>query len=130
MPIDITTEKLISAAEYARMRPTGRNGRPMHLATAYRHFSPGVNGIALEHVKFGGQTYTSVEAVQRFAERLTSARDALRSGAPISPAPPTAFAGRSAFRRGREDKRTEQRLDAAGISTAAGRRKGDKTGVR
>jgi hypothetical protein len=34
--------------------------------------SRGVRGVRLEGVKVGGTTYTSVEALQRFAERLSA----------------------------------------------------------
>jgi hypothetical protein len=72
MAIDVSTEKLISLAEYTKLRPLGRNQRPMSLATAYRHVYRGVRGFRLEHVRFGGNNLTSVEAVQRFVERLTA----------------------------------------------------------
>jgi hypothetical protein len=75
MAIDISAEQLITPAQYTRMRPPGRNGRPMNIATAYRHIFQGVRGVRLEHVKIGGGTYTSIEAVQRFVERLTQVRD-------------------------------------------------------
>lgn len=74
MSIDISAETLISPTDYLKLRPAGRNGKPMHIATFYRHVLRGIRGIRLEHVRLGGQIYTSSEAVQRFAERLTEAR--------------------------------------------------------
>src|SRR4051794_26984473 len=102
--IDVATETLITPKQYAKMRPEGRNGRPMNLATVYRHFNPGVRGIRLEHVKFGGNTYTSIEAVRRFAERLTDAW----SGQTI----PTSTPVRSAARRARDLAKADSEVDA------------------
>jgi hypothetical protein len=108
MAIDITTETLITPREYARMRPVGRNGRPMALSTVYRHFHVGVGGRKLETVKFGGQIYTSVEAVRRFLDHLTEGRP---SGAE-SPLPPTLpAASRTSDRRGKDADRDAEALD-------------------
>jgi hypothetical protein len=115
MTIDIVNEKLISPTEYTKMRPSGRNGRPMSLATVYRHMFQGVKGIRLEHVKIGGNTYTSVEAVQRFVERLTSAR----AGTPTAPAgtsPPTPPpAPRTPSARARAITQADRELERLGI---------------
>jgi hypothetical protein len=83
MAIDITAETLITPKQYTRMRPPGRNGRPMHISTFYRHMADG-----LEFVKIGGNVYTSIEAVKRFVERSTLARSG--SSAVIPPATPAA----------------------------------------
>jgi hypothetical protein len=82
MPIDIATETLIPLKGYCRMRPAGRNGRPMHPSTAYRHVFQGVRGVRLEHVNWGGNIYTSVEAVHRFLDRLNGAPAAARRPVP------------------------------------------------
>jgi hypothetical protein len=71
MPIDIALETLIPPLEVTRLRPVGRNGRPMHISTVYRHFFIGVRGVRLEYIRFGGNLYTSLEAVQRFTAALT-----------------------------------------------------------
>jgi hypothetical protein len=106
MAIDLTSERLITPTEYTRMRPPGRNGRPMHVATAYRHIFPGVRGVRLEHVKIGGNTYTSVEAVQRFADRLTLASERAVEAAP---------APRSPRARRRAVERAEAELSRLGV---------------
>src|SRR4051794_36942641 len=71
--INVNAEDLVSFAEAARMRPPGRNGRPMHTDTVRRHALKGIRGVRLEHVRLGGSLYTSRQATQRFAERLTAA---------------------------------------------------------
>ena len=70
--IDIHHEQLISLAQAARLRPRGRRGRPLHPSTIYRWISRGIRGIRLEATRFGGTFYTSREAMQRFADRLTA----------------------------------------------------------
>jgi hypothetical protein len=71
--IDTTTEHLISLNEVAAYLPS-RNGpgKKLALSTIQRWISPGMYGVALESVKIGGGTYTSREAVQRFAEALSA----------------------------------------------------------
>ncbi len=64
--IDIATERLLTLKEAAAFLP-----RRPHLATMYRWMSRGIQGVRLERVKCGGTTYTSIEALQRFAEHLS-----------------------------------------------------------
>ena len=71
--IDIHTEALITLKAAARLRPPGRNNRPTHVSTLYRWVRCGVGGVRLEAVRLGGAFVTSREALQRFADRLTSA---------------------------------------------------------
>ena len=72
--IDIEREHLLTPAEAARRLPRSRRGRAVHKSTIFRWISRGLRGeIRLEAVKVGGQTFTSVEALQRFADRLTLA---------------------------------------------------------
>ncbi len=70
MAIDIHTEGLLTAHTAARTLPT----RPHH-STIYRWFRRGSRGVRLESVMLGGTRYTSREALQRFAERVTAAAD-------------------------------------------------------
>ena len=71
MAIDASTEQVVSLHVYRRIRPPGRNGRPMHISTAYRHALDGVRGVRLETVRIGGTLYTSREAIQRFLDRVS-----------------------------------------------------------
>ncbi|MEQ8763208.1 MAG: DUF1580 domain-containing protein [Planctomycetota bacterium] len=50
-----------------------------HLATVYRWTTRGLQGIVLESVQIGGKRYTSLEAIQRFIERLSSSEKGERS---------------------------------------------------
>lgn len=66
MPIDITSETVISLAEAAQSLP----GRPS-ITTLWRWYARGVKGIKLETAMVGGKRFTSREAVQRFSDALT-----------------------------------------------------------
>lgn len=65
------SETLCSLSEAARLRPLRKDGRATHLSTVYRWISRGIHGVTLESIRIGGTTYTSKEALQRFANRLT-----------------------------------------------------------
>ena len=100
--IDISREQLISLAQAAKLRPCGRRGRPLHPATMYRWISRGIRGVRLEFIRLGGTLYTSREAMQRFADRLTAGS--------LATTPPT-----EATQGSKEIERIERELDAAGI---------------
>jgi hypothetical protein len=69
---DIHAEHLLTMREASRLFPGSRQGRPTHVATVHRWATRGIRGIRLEAVRIGGCLYTSREAMQRFAERLTT----------------------------------------------------------
>ena len=71
--IDISNEHLISLREVPRHLPHRPTGHRVHISAVYRWMTRGISGIHLESVKIGGTTYTSKEALQRFADRLSSA---------------------------------------------------------
>lgn len=77
-------------------------GRP-HAATIFRWHQRGIKGVRLETYVVGGKRYTSKEALRRFIERTTEARD----GAPVEQAP--------SRRRQAEISKAEAELAAAGI---------------
>ena len=68
--IDLATETLISFADACELLPRRRAGRPAHPATLYRWAKPGLRGVRLETIQVGGSLCTSVEALQRFFDRL------------------------------------------------------------
>jgi hypothetical protein len=75
--IDLATEHRIGLHEGAKLYPSFREGRPTHVSTVLRHITKGVrlpDGqiVHLEGARLGGRWITSVEAVQRFMERLTA----------------------------------------------------------
>ena len=73
--IDISTETVIPLREAPRHLPARPNGKRVHISACYRWISRGVRGVHLESIKIGGSTYTSIEALQRFADRLSGAGD-------------------------------------------------------
>lgn len=87
--IDIATEHLLTMAQAARLRPGSRQGRPTHPSTIVRYIQRGIRGHRLEAVRLGGTLYTSREALQRFAERLTAAAPTTVPPAsrPVAPPP-------------------------------------------
>lgn len=63
MAIDITKERLLKMPQAAAFFPV----RPS-LCTIWRWRTKGVRGRKLESVVIGGTPYTSVEAIERFAQ--------------------------------------------------------------
>ena len=68
---DIHNEAVISIREALRHLPRRPTGKRVHISAVYRWVSRGVRGIILESIRIGGTTYTSIEALQRFADRLS-----------------------------------------------------------
>ncbi len=67
--IDLSAEKLIRAQDVPKLLPPRHTGKPVHVSAVYRWIQRGVQGVRLEYIKIGGTTYTSKEALQRFANR-------------------------------------------------------------
>lgn len=83
MPIDISRERVVTFREAAKdYCPRRRHGRKPHISTFYRWARQG-----LETIRVGGQLCTSVEALQRFFDRLSGSNN---------PNPPAAAAPRRA----------------------------------
>jgi hypothetical protein len=68
--VDIAQETLIPLREVPRRLPPRPNGKRVHISACYRWIQRGVRGVKLEAIRIGGTTYTSVEALQRFADHL------------------------------------------------------------
>ena len=66
--IDIAKEKVIRLNEVPKILPGNRHGKKINIATVYRWAKRGSNGRWLETVRIGGLLYTSIEALQRFAQ--------------------------------------------------------------
>lgn len=98
--IEIQTEQVLSLSEAARHLPRRRAGKRPHVATLYRWAKYGVRGVMLETLQVGGTLCTSVEALQRFCNRLSGDEPDVR---------PTNS-------RRRDIERAEQELKRAGIS--------------
>jgi len=68
--IDIEHETLLAIRDVPDRLPRKPSGKRIHISAVYRWMSAGVGGgVRLESIKLGGTTYTSVEALQRFADR-------------------------------------------------------------
>lgn len=75
--IDIATESLFPLSELPDHWPLMPGGRRLHRSVGYRYASKGVgpSRVRLETVVMGSTRYTSAQAVQRFAEALTTEQD-------------------------------------------------------
>jgi Protein of unknown function (DUF1580) len=82
--IDISTETVLSPAEARNRLPARRAGKRPDIATIYRWMQIGCRGIRLEFIVIGGTRCTSLEALQRFFDRLTEAAE---PSAPAIPPP-------------------------------------------
>ncbi len=74
--IDIHEETVVRLADAPSHLPSRRGGKRLHIATLYRWSQRGCRGIKLETVQVGGTLCTSLEALQRFCDRLTAGDDA------------------------------------------------------
>jgi hypothetical protein len=73
--IDLTRETLIPIRAVPGHLPRRPSGKKLHVSAVYRWLQRGVGGVRLESVKVGGTTYTSVEAIARFAQASRAATD-------------------------------------------------------
>jgi len=69
--IDIKKEKVVSFSEACEFLPRRRAGRNPNPATLYNWAKKGIRGIRLETIRIGGTLCTSIEALQRFFDRLS-----------------------------------------------------------
>ena len=105
---DLTQETLLTFAQAARLFPPARLGRPVNISTIWRWCMkgvrvPGVGVVRLEHIRIGGRTLTSREAISRFAARQTPATE------------DTTPRLRTPGQRRRASERAERELDRIGI---------------
>lgn len=105
MAIDIEFETLITLSEASRRLPNHPS-----VTTLWRWWQRGVKGHKLETAQIGGKRYTSVEALQRFVDRLSASEEA--------PAKPALSQKQAERQRKSRLKNAEQRLAAAGIPVA------------
>jgi hypothetical protein len=106
--IDITLEKPITFTDAASQFPSRHPGRPLSPMTIWR-WAEGIGtpgGIRLDTVYLNGGRYTSLEAVNRFAQAVTAARQNQRTTP--TPAPPP-----TSKQRRRELAQVDTKLDKA-----------------
>lgn len=111
--IDIATERRLYLHAAIKLYPLSHTGRPVHISTVLRHITKGVrlpNGeiVRLEGARLGGRWITSVEAVQRFMERLTA-------GMLSDPCVASSPTIRTTRQRHRDLKRVDDELAQAGF---------------
>jgi hypothetical protein len=108
--IDFSGERTLSLAAAARLLPPGRRGRPVTLSCVLRWVLDGVKTpqgiVRLEAVRLGGRWLTSVEALERFADRQTPKFD---------PDAVTAPTPRTSAQCHRASERVERELNRLGI---------------
>ncbi|TWU44143.1 hypothetical protein Q31b_16790 [Novipirellula aureliae] len=76
MAIDVFNEEVVSLSEATKRLPKVRNGKKLHLSTLFRWAQAGKIAndgmrVRLETIQVGGTKCTSLEAMQRFFDRLT-----------------------------------------------------------
>lgn len=100
--LDLQAEHVVNLSDATRHLPKRPGGKKPHVATLYRWATRGLRGIRLETIRVGGTLCTSLEALQRFCERLSDGTS-----------PPIARVTSAARRRAVE--RAELMLDRIGI---------------
>jgi hypothetical protein len=68
--IDLAHETIVSLADAPAHLPDRRGGKRPHVSCMYRWAQRGLRGVRLETLQCGGTKVTSLEALQRFFERL------------------------------------------------------------
>jgi hypothetical protein len=105
MAIDLKSETIIDLKRQAgAYLGVGRNGRPPHHSFLIRAVTRGINGQKLEALRVGSRWITSVEALQRWADRQTA-------GALPTPG----VGGSTPARRRAAAERAERELDRLGF---------------
>lgn len=74
--IDIAREHTITLSQVPEHLPPTGGGGKVHVKSVYRWVQRGLRGIRLECLQVGGRRCTSVEALQRFFDRLTASSGA------------------------------------------------------
>lgn len=72
MAIDSNREKLISLTEAAKLLPKRRQGKRPHVTCLYRWTTHGCRGVVLESIQVGATRCTSMEALDRFFQSLST----------------------------------------------------------
>lgn len=70
--IQLTSETVVSFTQATRHVPSRRAGKKCAVQTLHRWSKNGYRGIKLESIRVGGTLCTSLEAIQRFCEALSS----------------------------------------------------------
>lgn len=82
--IRIGDNNLVPLSQVPKLLPVRASGKPVHISAVYRWVQRGVRGTRLETLKVGGTTYTTLEALQRFAEAATRAGQEASGGGGVA----------------------------------------------
>lgn len=63
----------LTLAEAARLLPSSKSGRPVSIPTIWRWCVHGINGVRLEHLRFGKRIVVTAEALDAFGKALAEA---------------------------------------------------------
>jgi hypothetical protein len=69
--IDISSEDVFPLNQAPRHLPKRRKGKRAAISTPYRWAQRGLRGVRLETIQVGNTKCTSLQALQRFFDRLT-----------------------------------------------------------
>jgi hypothetical protein len=103
--LDLASEKIIFLTDAAKLLPRHRRGRPVSASTLWRWAMRGAHGVRLETARLPSGLVTSVEALQRFVQRLSN-ETGVTTGA------------EKAVNSRLDATQVEQELDGAGIRLA------------
>lgn len=82
MPIDPTTDRLLSLKQAAERFPTRRRGAKVAISTIWRWIHGGTHtGVRLAAIRIGKQIYTSERAIGEFIAAQNEPRDVVPSAA-------------------------------------------------
>src|SRR4051794_33944068 len=84
MPTNLLTETVLSYREAVLGVLPSTEGRTIHVGTLHRWRMRGLDGVKLESLKIGGRWYTSLQALERFFNRLSGRAQAQ----PVDPTVP------------------------------------------
>jgi hypothetical protein len=101
--IDIGKETILTLGQAAERLPRRRQGKKTSTSTIWRWAEYGVRGVRLETIDVGASRCTSVEALQKFFEAVTAARQGGSSPD-----------GRQPEGRGRTDRGRREAIEKAG----------------
>ena len=107
-------EEVFTIKELAEKLPR-LDGRRIHIASLYRWCRRGVRGVQLEHVMLGGRIMSSLEAVERFGERVAEAPCTRGPRGPRARRQTCRSACRPAERRAEEIQAAREYLEEVGI---------------
>jgi Protein of unknown function (DUF1580) len=94
--IDVSKEQVIPVHKVTDYLPSSRRGKKLSPSQVCRMYLRGIHGIRLETLRVGRSRLTSVEAIQRFVDRLNRTNQDDAQPTPATRSRATARAARAA----------------------------------